>query len=204
MYIRGSVWRAYFEAEQERKPSIPEGKSSVDSSWEEIESPSLAKFSEIESNNKTPKKLKVGTFLELLVETMPVGIGKAEEIETITDPGGMDPGAERESAKSAAMRTVLSEWNKVSACVELFNAEFAKLGENESKYRDGISKTVMKIHDAIRDTDARAALLGSQMGHDTSEASGQGDELVWDTIRRLCDAIDKVQAEADAGARELP
>jgi hypothetical protein len=120
--------------------------------------------------------------LELLVDTIPVGIGKAEEIFKIVDLSGLEPGAERESAQWVAMRTVLSEWNKVSLGVKLFNAEFAKLGDNESKYRDGISKTVMKIHEAIRDTDARAVLLGSQIGHDTSEASGQGDESIWDTI----------------------
>jgi hypothetical protein len=85
----------YFEAEQERKPTPPEGRAATDLTWEEIESPTLAKFSEVESHNKTPKKLKVGTFLEVLVETMPVGIGKAEAINTIVDPSGLDPGVGR-------------------------------------------------------------------------------------------------------------
>jgi hypothetical protein len=197
-----SVWRAYFEAEQDRKP--PEGKVSTDSSWEEVESPTLAKFSDVESKNKTPKKLKVGTLLEVLVETMPIGIGKAEEIGTIVDPNNLDPGDKRESAQEAAIHTALAEWNKVSACVDLFDSEFVKLGGNESNYQDGILATVLRIHEAIRDTDARAALLGSRMGHDESEALGQGDESVWDSMRRLCDAIDKVQAQADSGAREIP
>jgi hypothetical protein len=44
-----SIWRAYFEAEDHKL--IPsEGKASTHSSWEEIESPSLAKFSDVESN----------------------------------------------------------------------------------------------------------------------------------------------------------
>jgi hypothetical protein len=60
-----SVWRAYFEAE-DHKVVPSERKVSTDSTWEEIESLSLAKFSDVESNNKTSKKLKVGSLLESL------------------------------------------------------------------------------------------------------------------------------------------
>jgi hypothetical protein len=198
-----SVWRAYFEAE-DHKVMPPEGKGSEDSTWEEVESPSLARFSEVESNSKTPKRLKVGSLLESLVETIPIGISKAEPIGRIEDPGGITAGEERDNMEAISIRTVLAEWNKVSASVDVFNAEFSKLGTSETQYREGISSTVLKIHEAIRDTDARAAFLGSRMGYDKTSASGQGDESVWDTIRRLCDSIEQIQDQADSGARAIP
>jgi hypothetical protein len=126
-----------------------ERKASTDSTWEETESPSLAKFSDVKSNNKTPKKLKVGSLLKSLVETTPIGISKAEPIATIVDPGRIVAGEERENVQASSIRTVLAEWNKVSACIDLFNAEFVKLGTSETQYREGISATVLKIHEAI-------------------------------------------------------
>jgi hypothetical protein len=42
------------------------------------------------------------------------------------------------------------------------------------------------------------------MGYDKTAASGQGDESIWDTIRRLCDSIKQIQDQADSGARAIP
>jgi hypothetical protein len=98
---------------------------------------------------------------------------------------------------------VLAEWNKVCAGVELFNAEFAKLGEGDLKHREAISVTVVKIHEAIRDTDARASLLAAGIGH-AKEYGCRGEETVWDSIGRLCDGMEEVKKHADFGTREMP
>jgi hypothetical protein len=67
----------------------------------------------------------------------------------------------RESAETESLRTVLAEWNKLGANFEFFNAEFQNLGIGKEKYRYIISTTVVKIHEAMRDTDAQVALLAA-------------------------------------------
>jgi hypothetical protein len=100
-----------------------------DRSWEDVEVPSLTKLSEVNTAYRTPKKLKVGTLLEALADTIPIGIGKAKRIELAQDHMMASAGPKRESAQDAALRTILAEWNKVCAGVDLFNAEFEKLGQ---------------------------------------------------------------------------
>jgi hypothetical protein len=102
--------------------------------------------------------------LEALVETAPVGIGKAEGLETITDPMGKPSGEGHETVEAESLCTVRAKWNKVCAGVELFNAEFKKLGKGDLKYREAISTTVVRIHDAIRETDAGVSLLSPNIG----------------------------------------
>jgi hypothetical protein len=143
-----NVWRAYFTLEAERR----ERSDGSDKSWEEVEAPTLSKLSEVDTTYQTPKKLKVGTLLEGLVDTIPVGVGKAEAVEVIKDHMTMADGPDREYAMNSSIQTVLAEWNKVCAGIELFNAEFGKLGKGEEKTRKSISTTVFKIHDAIRTT----------------------------------------------------
>jgi hypothetical protein len=101
-------------------------------------------------------------------------------------------GAERELAKDSSIRTVLAEWNKICAGMDLFNDEFIQLGKGEKKSRESITAaTVLRIHEAIRDTNARASLLALSIGMDDTAASGEGAESVWDTIRRLCNTLDE-------------
>jgi prophage DNA circulation protein len=90
----------------------------------------------------------------------------------------------------------------VCAGIDLFNTEFGKLGKGEEKTRECISTTVFKIHDAIRDTDARAYLLAARIGQDNTMASGEGAESVWDTLRRVVSMLDEVQELVEAGSQE--
>jgi hypothetical protein len=117
--------------------------------------------------------------LEGLVDTIPVGIGKAEAVEVIKDHMTMADGPDQEYAMNSSIQTVLAEWNKVSAGIDLFNAEFGKLGRGKEKTREYISTTVFKIHDAIWDTDARAYLLAARIGRDNTMASRGGAKSVW-------------------------
>jgi hypothetical protein len=194
------VWRAYFATEMDRANRLNDS----DRSWEDVEVPSLTKLSEINTAYRTPKKLKVGTLLKALADTIPIGIGKAERIELVKDHMMASAGPERELAQDAALRTVLAKWNKVCAGVDLFNAEFEKLGQGEERSPGSISTTVMKIHEAIRDTDARAYLLAARIGRDDTAASGEGTESVWDSIRRLCNVIEEVLQLAESGVTNLP
>jgi hypothetical protein len=66
-----------------------------------------------------------------------------------------------------------------------------------------MSATVIKIHDAMRDADARTLLLVARIGKDDTSASGEGGKSVWDTICRSCDTMDEVQKHAEFGAKEL-
>jgi hypothetical protein len=75
--------------------------------------------------------------------------------------------------------------------------EFAKLGEGKKRYRDAISETVLKIHDAIRDTDARASLLSAQIGTDNTDASSQGTDSIWNSIRRMYETMQSIQLEIE-------
>jgi hypothetical protein len=153
---------------------------------------------------QTPKKLKVGTLLEALSDTMPIGLGKAEEVSRIIDPGTVEGAEKRESVETESLRTVLAEWNKLGANFELFNAEFENLGNGEEKYRDAISTMVVRIHEAMRDTDARVALLAAWVGEDVTEASDMGSDSVWDAIRNVCNTMDDVQEDGKGALKEIP
>jgi hypothetical protein len=192
-------WRAYFTSEAERRERSAEGS---EKSWEEVEAPTLSKLSEVDTTYQTPKELKVGTLLEGLVDTIPVGVGKAEAVEVIKDHMTMADGPDREYAMNTSIQTVLAEWNKVCAGIELFNGEFGKLGKGEEKTRESISTTVFKIHDAIRNTDAWAYLLAARIRRDNTMASGEGAKSVWDTLRRVCNSLGEVYELIEAGNQE--
>jgi hypothetical protein len=113
-------------------------------------------------------------------------------------------GAKRESAEAESLRTVLAEWNKLGANFDLFNAEFKNLGSGEEKYRDVISTTVVKIHEAMRDTDARVALLAARVGKDHTGASDLGSDSVWDAIRNVCNTMDGVQEDVKSAMKGIP
>jgi hypothetical protein len=167
-----NVWRTYFKSEMAKTERVTE---ESDRSWEEVEAPSLTKLSEVEGAYHTPRKLKAGFIMAAMADTIvPIGIGKAEPIQEIEDNLSKLNGSERESAKDSSIRTVLAEWNKICAGIELFNDEFSKLGKGEKKSRETITATVLRIHDAIRDTDARASLLAARIGTDNTVASGEG------------------------------
>jgi hypothetical protein len=68
-------------------------------------------------------------------DTIPIGVGKAEKIAVIQDHMLAADGSARESARDLSLSTVLAEWNKVCAGVEMFNLEFEKLGKGEEKSR---------------------------------------------------------------------
>jgi hypothetical protein len=80
--------------------------------------------------------------------------------------------------------------------------EFGKLGKGEEKTRESISTTVFKIHDAIRDTDARAYLLAARIGRDNTIASGEGAASVWDTLRRVVNTLVEVRELVEASNQE--
>jgi hypothetical protein len=111
----------------------------------------LDKLSAVTSSYVTPKKLKVGFLLEAFADSIPIGLGKAEDLTEIPDMSGLTDDKLRQ-AQAKAMELILSEWNILRGNFETFNDEFSKLGNGEKKYRDAISVTVMKIYDAIRDT----------------------------------------------------
>jgi hypothetical protein len=161
-------------------------------------------LSEVDFAYQTPKRLKVGVLLEALAETIPVGIGKTDRFESIEDPMLVESGAMREAAVSKSIQIILAEWNKVCAGFEIVNAEFTKLGAGESKYRDAISSTVVRIHEAIREAGARTALLEARVGRDHTDASDLGSETVWDAIRRLCDTLGEVPKNSSMAATEIP
>jgi hypothetical protein len=60
------VWRAYFTTEMDRANRLNDS----DRFWEDVEVPSLTKLSEANTAYRTPKKMKVGTLLEALADTM--------------------------------------------------------------------------------------------------------------------------------------
>jgi hypothetical protein len=195
-----NVWRTYFTSEMASKDRATEGSGR---SWEEVEAPALTKLSEVEGAYNTPRRLKAGFIMAALADTIPIGIGKAEAIQEIEGHLAKADGDERESAKDSSIHTVLAKWNKICAGIDLFNDEFTKLGKGEEKSRESITATVLRIHDAIWDTDARASLLASSIGPDDTSASGEGAESVWDTIRRVCNTLDEVQGLVDDGSREI-
>jgi hypothetical protein len=196
-----NVWKAFFVATMERKEQAPSSEVGSDASWEDLESPSLDHLSAVTSSYVTHKKLKVGFLLEAFADSIPIGLGKAEPISKLPDITELkdDP---LKQAQADALRTIIAEWNILKANFETFNDEFTKLGEGEKKYRDAISETVMKIHDAIRDTDARTSLMNAQIGHDKSDASNLGTDSVCNSVRRMYDTTKLIQEQVDKATLE--
>jgi predicted nucleic acid-binding Zn-ribbon protein len=187
-----NVWKAFFESQSNRKENPGGSDAPSDDSWEDLESPTLEKLSAVTSSYVTPKKLKVGFLLEAFADSIPIGLSKTTKLSKLPDNSEMQKG-DKEKAGVGALKVVMTEWNILRSNFELIDDEFAKLGEGEKKYRDAISETVFKIHDAIRDTDARTSLLTAQLGKDNSDASGQGTDSIWDSIRRVYETMLEVQ-----------
>jgi hypothetical protein len=101
-----NVWRAFFTSEAERRERSADGS---EKSCKEVEAPTLSKLSEVDTMYQTPKKLKVGTLLEGLVDTIPVGVRKAEAVEVIKDHITMADGPDQEYAMNLSIQTVLAE-----------------------------------------------------------------------------------------------
>jgi hypothetical protein len=191
-----NVWKAFFATQSERKDQSSTVESRSDTSWEDLESPSLDKLSAVTSSYVTPKKLKVGFLLEAFADSIPIGLGRAESLTKIPDMTSFSS-SELKTEKEKAIQVVLQEWNTLRGNFDTFNDEFSKLGEGEKRYRDAISETVFKIHDAIRDTDARTSLIAAHIGHDQTEASGMGSDSVWNSIRRIYDTLKTIEAEIE-------
>jgi hypothetical protein len=96
-------WRAFFTSEAEKvERDVNVGSAAAsEQSWEDVESPSLEKLSEVDfAYHQTPKRLKVGVLLEALADTIPIGIGKTERLEPIKDLMLVESGIARETAVS--------------------------------------------------------------------------------------------------------
>jgi hypothetical protein len=196
-----NVWKAFFVATMERKEQAQTSEAGSDGSWEDLESPSLDHLNAVTSSYVTPKELKVGFLLEAFADSIPIRLGKAEPITELPDLTELtdDP---LEQAQAEALKIIIAEWNILKANFETFNDEFMKLGDGERKYRDAISETVLKIHDGIRDTDARTSLMSTQIGHDKSELSNLGTDSVWDAIQRMYDTLTLIQDQVDKAKAE--
>jgi hypothetical protein len=190
------VVKAFFGTESDRKELSTSSEAASDASWEDLESPSLDKLSSVTSSYVTPKKLKVGFLLEAFADSIPIGMSKAQMLSDLPEFTTMNQG-EKDKAGVGALKMVMTEWNVLRANFELINNEFEKLGTGEKKYRDAISETVLKIHDAIRDTDARTSLLSAQIGSDNMGASGPRTDLIWHSIRNIGETTIGIQSELE-------
>jgi hypothetical protein len=95
-----NVWRTFFTSEADRvERNVNIENATSDQSWEDVESPSLEKLSEVDFAYQTPKRLKVGILLEAVADTIPVGVGKTEILEPIEDPVLVESGPGREAAE---------------------------------------------------------------------------------------------------------
>jgi hypothetical protein len=150
----------------------------------------------VTSSYVTPKKLKVGFLLEAFAESIPIGMSKAQTLSELPEFTTMNQD-EKDKAGVGALKMVMTEWNVLRANFELINDEFEKLGTGKKKYRDAISETVLKIHDAIRDTEARTSLLSAQIGSDNTGASGHGTDSIWHSIRNIYETTIGIQSELE-------
>jgi hypothetical protein len=138
-----NVWKAFFDSQTDRKAFPGDTDALSDSSWEDLESPTLEKLSSVTSSYVTPKKLKVGFLLEAFADSIPIGLSKTTPLSELPDSSQMQKG-DKEKAGVGALKVVMMEWNTLRSNFQLIDDEFAKLGEGEKKYWDAISETVSK------------------------------------------------------------
>jgi hypothetical protein len=196
-----NVWKAFFASQTERKDQVSALEERSDTSWEDLESPPLDKLSAVTSSYATPKKLKVGFLLEAFADSIPIGLGKAEVLTELPEMDSLET-PKSKIASDKAFKIVLAEWNILRGNFETFNDEFSKLGEGEKRYRDALSETVLKIHDAIRDTDARTSPITAHVGHDQTDASSMGTDSVWNAIWSICDPLATIEADVEKAAEK--
>jgi hypothetical protein len=190
------VWKAFFASETQRISADDRADATSEVSWFEVDPPTLEKLSTVANSYATPQKLRVGGLLEAFADSIPIGVGNATELSAIPDLSTLQ-GEEQDIAGADAIQTILREWNVLRDNIILFNDEFAKLGVGETKYRNAISDSVMRIHDAMRDTDARICLLAVRVGSDNTEASDSGTDSIWESIRKIYDTTRVIRDDLD-------
>jgi hypothetical protein len=100
--------KAYFTAEEDAYQRQTRSPNNSEASWEEIDSITLEKLSSANSSYQTPKTLQIGTLLEALSDTMPIGVGRAEvPVTNVVDPSTVEDTAKRESLEAESLRMVL-------------------------------------------------------------------------------------------------
>jgi hypothetical protein len=201
------VWAAYFaglEAKHERDEFLGSSPNMGSlSGWEEVETPSLDHLSQVARDFRTPKKLKLTDLLSVDAETLPMILVKPEELKRFPLPA--NPNArpdEYAEAQRIGLATVLSEWHRVSENFEVLFEEFKKFGGGETKYREALTKTIMKLQTGVGEANGRAVILSAKLGSDPV-ASDHGSITVWEAIRKMQKDISALEVSVESGWKEV-
>jgi hypothetical protein len=104
---------------------------------------------------------------------------------------------DQDVAEADAIRTILREWNILRDIIILFTDESAKLGVGKTKYRNAILDSVMRIHDAMQDTDVCICLLAVRAGSNNPEASNKGTDSVWESVWKIYKTTKSIRDDLD-------
>jgi hypothetical protein len=201
------VWTSYFLsliAKQNREVifgASPE--PGVTHGFEEIETPSLDQFSQVDIDFQTPRKLKLSDLLAVGAEALPMPLKKPADIKSFPLPGNKSTKPTKfAAAQHFGIQTVLGEWNRVLENFELLFEELGSLGTGEKKYRAALTQTIMKLQSGVGDANRRALILAARLGQDT-DASDQGLITVWEAIGELKGKVGALGQSIATGRQEV-
>jgi hypothetical protein len=126
--------------------------------------------------------LKLTGLLAVDAKTLPMMLVKPKELKQFPLPS--NPNArpdEYAEAQQTGLATVLAKWHRVSENFEVLFEEFKKFGSGETKYREALTATIMKLQSGVGQANGRAIILATKLGADPV-ASDHESVTVWEAI----------------------
>jgi hypothetical protein len=80
--------------------------------------------------------------------------------------------------------------------------EFKKFGGGETKYREALTETIMKLQTGVGEANGRAVILSTKLGLDPV-ASDHGSITVWEAIRKTQKDISTLEVLVKSGWKEV-
>jgi hypothetical protein len=153
--------------------------------------PTLAKLSQARANISTPHRLKLGEMLSTFSETLPAPLSGFEKIEELSDNMDVDP--------MDRLQEMGMEWKKMVKNFDILESEHQIRHVDETRYREGLSKAVGDIQDAVSASDRKTQLLVTQIG---TESSQDGGLSLWEAVERTEETVLKGKRKFEEHCRD--
>jgi hypothetical protein len=185
------VWVTYFNAVAERdlkeaKSNTPGDSCNSSGSWTEVMVPTVEELSKARDNISTPRQLKLGGMLSVLSESHPTPLRGFEKISDVTERNNLNP--------DVRLKEMASEWGKVAKNFDIFESEHQVRCLDETKCRDGLSKAVGDLQDAINESDRKTELLVTRIGVETEVDGGSS---LWEAVESASETLAKGKRKFD-------
>jgi hypothetical protein len=121
----------------------------------------------------TPKRLKVGPVLAILVDASPSGGVALKMLRELVGPPLGATQNQMETYACNALMVIIDEWSQVKNNFELLNREIKSQGASESKFWDIMYSMTSYMQAVGHDADSKIQLLASRIEEDHIASDGK-------------------------------